>query len=317
MAQERDEPGREEERAPDKPTKLPRRSWGGVLKRTFREFKEDHLTDWAAALTYYGVLSIFPALIVLLSLLGLIGTSVTRPLLENLTAFTPGPARDIVTNALNELTASKGGAGLLFIVGLAGALWSASGYIGAFMRASNSIWDVEEGRPIWKTLPLRIGITVVMLLLLAISAVAVVVTGPLAERVGQLIGLGDVAVTVWDIAKWPVLILIVSVMFALLYYAAPNIRQPSFRWVTPGGIAAVLLWILASAVFALYVANFGSYNKTYGTMGGVIVFLVWLWLSNVAVLLGAELNAEIERGRQIEAGQPEDREPFLPPRDAP
>ena len=176
------------------------------------------------------------------------------------------------------------------------------------------IWDVEEGRPIWHTIPLRLVVTIVMLVLLAASAVAVVVTGPLADRVGKLLGIGGAAVTVWDIAKWPVLILVVSLMFSILYYASPNVRQPGFRWVTAGGILAVVVWMLASAAFGLYVASFGSYNKTYGSLGAMVIFLVWLWLTNVAILLGAELNAEIERGRQIEAGQPADREPFLPPR---
>ncbi len=304
-----------EDRAPDTPTKLPRRSWLGVLKRTVKEFREDNLTDWAAALTYYGILSLFPALLVLVSILGLVGQSATQPLVKNVGRFAPGAARDIVTTAIENLQKSQGAAGILFIVGLAAALWSASAYIGAFIRAANAIWDVEEGRPVWKTIPLRLAITLVMLVLLAITAVAVVITGPLAERVGDLVGLGSTAVTIWDIAKWPVLVLIVSLMLAILYYAAPNIRQPGFRWVSPGGIVAVLLWIVASAAFALYVANFGSYNETYGSIGAVIIFLVWLWISNIAVLLGAEFNAEIERGRQIQAGQPAEREPFLPPRD--
>ena len=295
-------------------TGVPRRAWGGVLKRTFGEFKEDNLTDWAAALTYYGIVSIFPALIALVSILGLIGQSATKPLLDNLGSFAPGPAHEILSNALHGLTQSRSPAGILFIVGLAGAIWSASGYIGAFIRASNVIWDVEEGRPIWRTIPLRVVVTIVMLVLLAASAFAVVVTGPLADRVGKLIGIGGAAVTAWDIAKWPVLILVVSLMFSVLYYASPNVRQPGFKWVTPGGILAVVVWILASAAFGLFVANFGSYNKTYGSLGAIVIFLVWLWLTNVAILLGAELNAEIERGRQIEAGQPPDREPFLPPR---
>jgi membrane protein len=296
------------------PKALPRNAWGGVLKRTFGEFSEDNLTDWAAALTYYGIVSIFPALITLVSILGLVGQSATKPLLDNLGDFAPGPAHEILSNALNELTQSRSPAGILFVVGLAGAIWAASGYIGAFIRASNVIWDVEEGRSIWRTIPLRLVVTIVMLVLLAASAVAVVVTGPLADRVGKLLGIGGVAVTVWDIAKWPVLILVVSLMFSILYYASPNVRQPGFRWVTPGGVLAVVVWILASAAFGLYVANFGSYNKTYGSLGAIVIFLVWLWLTNVAILLGAELNAEIERGRQIEAGQPADREPFLPPR---
>jgi membrane protein len=301
--------------APDRPTQLGKRSWLGVLKRTVREFREDNLTDWAAALTYYGILSIFPALLALVSVLGLIGSSAIQPLVNNLGAVAPGPAKTILTGALTNLQKSQGAAGIMVIVGLLLALWSASGYVAAFMRASNAIYDVGEGRPIWKTLPVRIGVTVVTVLLLAVSAVAVVVTGPLAKQVGNVVGLGGAAVTAWDIAKWPVLILIVSFMFALLYWAAPNVKHPKFQWVSPGGVLAVLIWIVASAAFAFYVANFSSYNKTYGSIGGVIAFLTWLWISNVVILLGAEFNAELERGRQIEGGHPEDQEPFLEPRD--
>ena len=298
------------------PTQLSRRAWGDVLKRTFREFREDNVPDWAAALTYYGVLSIFPALIALVSVLGLIGESATKPLLDNLEGFAPGPAQEILSNALQELTRSRGGASILFGVGIAGAIWSASSYIGAFIRASNAIWDVEEGRPFTKTIPLRLVITFVMMVLLIATAVAVAVTGPLADKVGKLVGVGSTAVTVWDIVKWPVLVLVVALMFSILYYAAPNVRQPGLRWVTPGAVVAVAAWMIVSALFGVYVANFGSYNKTYGSLGAVIIFLVWLWLTNMAILLGAELNAESERGREIEAGHPPDREPFLPPRDA-
>ena len=303
--------------APDSPNKLPKSAWRSALKRTISEFSADNLTDYAAALTYYGIVALFPALIALVSILGLVGQSATKPLLDNLGGFAPGPAHQILQNALDGLTQSRGGAGILLVVGLGGALWSASGYIGAFIRASNIIWDVEEGRPIWRTLPLRVVITVTMIVLLAISAIAVVVTGPLADRVGKLIGVGGTFVTVWDVAKWPVLVVVVGFMFSILYYASPNVRQPGFRWVTPGGVFAVVAWIVVSAAFVIYVANFGSYNKTYGSLGAIIIFLVWLWLSNVAILLGAELNAELERGRQIEAGQPPDREPFLPPRSEP
>jgi membrane protein len=302
-------------RPPDSPTDLPARSWSGVLRRTVREFREDNISDWAAALTYYGVLAIFPALIAAVSILGLIGHSATQPLLNNLHTVAPGPAKSVFTSAITNLQRSQGAAGVVFIVGLVGALWSASGYVAAFMRASNAIYDIGEGRPIWKTIPVRLGVTVVMMVLLVISAVAVVVTGGLAKQVGNLLGVGSTAVTVWDIAKWPVLVLIVSLMFSILYWAAPNVKQPRFRWLTPGGVFAVVAWIVVSALFALYVANFGSYNKTYGTLAGVIVFLVWLWISNIAVLLGAELNAELERGRRIAAGFPEDREPFVEPRD--
>jgi membrane protein len=305
-----------EERAPDAPTHLGVRSWGGVLKRTVTEFKEDNLTDWAAALTYYGILAIFPALLVLVSILGLLGESATQPLLDNLGAVAPGPAQEIFTSAIENLQGSTGAAGIFFIVGLAGALWSASGYVAAFMRASNSIYDIEEGRPIYKTLPVRVGTTLVLVILLAITAIAVAVTGPLAEEVGDLVGLGSAAVTAWDIAKWPVLFLVVSFMFAFLYWAAPNVKQPGFRWISPGGMLGVAIWIVASALFALYVASFASYNETYGSLGGVIAFLVWLWISNLAILIGAEFNAELERGRRIEAGDARPgEEPFVEPRD--
>jgi membrane protein len=303
---------------PDSPTDLSGRSWFGVLKRSVTEFREDNLTDWAAALTYYGVLSIFPALLVLVSVLGLIGESATQPLIDNLGEVAPGPAQEILTNALENLQGSGGAAGFAFIVGLLLAIWSASGYVAAFMRASNAIYDVEEGRPIYKTLPLRVVLTVALLVLVAISVAGVVITGGIAKELGDVIGVGDTAVTVWNIAKWPVLLLVVSFMFALLYWAAPNVKQPGFRWLSPGGILAVVGWIIASVAFAFYVSNFGSYNKTYGALAGPIVFLLWLWISNIMILLGAEFNAELERGRAIESGmRPEDKEPFVEPRDTP
>jgi membrane protein len=302
------------EQAPEEPTDLGARSWWGVLRRTVREFRQDNLTDWAAALTYYAILSIFPALLAVVSVLGLIGESATQPLLDNLTELTPGPAQEIVTSAIENLNQNQGAAGILFVVGLATALWSASGYVGAFMRASNSIYEVEEGRPFWKLRPVQIAITLVMMILVSIGAVAVVLTGPLAEQVGNVIGLGDAAVTAWDIAKWPVLVLLVSFVFSILYWAAPNVKQPGFRWLTPGGVLAVIVWIVASAAFALYVASFASYNKTYGSLGGVIAFLIWLWISNIAVLLGAELNAEVERARELEGGVPEEQTIALEPR---
>jgi membrane protein len=288
-----------------------------VLKRTVREFKEDNLTDLAAALTYYGILAIFPAMIALISIVGLIGNSATQTLITNLDKLAPGTARTVFTNAINGLDKSRGAAGVLFIVGILGALWSASGYVAAFMRASNRIYDIDEGRPFWMTIPVRLAVTVVMLVLLVISAFAVVITGGLAGKVGNLIGVGGTAVQVWDIAKWPVLLLVISFMFSILYWASPNVKHPSFRWISPGGVLAVATWVVASGLFALYVSNFGSYNKTYGTLAGVIIFLVWLWISNIAILLGAEFNAELERGRLIEAGHPADQEPFMEPRRAP
>ena len=306
---------RRERAAPEQPTDMPRRSWGGVLKRTVAEYRDDNLGDLAAALTYYGIQAIFPAMIALVSILGLIGHSATQPLITHLGSLAPGAGRQIFTGAVRGLQRSQGAAGLVFIVGLAGALWSASGYVAAFMRASNIIYEMEEGRPIYKTIPVRLGVTIVLMALLVVGAFAVVVTGGLAKQVGNLVGVGSGAVTVWDIAKWPVLALLVSVMFSILYWASPNVKQPGFLWLSPGGVFAVVVWILASGAFALYVANFSSYNKTYGTLAGVIIFLVWLWISNVAILLGAELNAELARGRAIEVGHPPETEPYMEPRD--
>jgi membrane protein len=303
-------------RGPDDPTDLGGTSLKDTLKRTFKEFSQDKLTDSAAALTYYGILALFPALIALTSIVGLVGSSATQPLIDNLSAVAPGPAKDIITNALNGLAKSRGAAGFAFVIGLALALNAASGYIGAFTRASNEIYEVEEGRPIWKLKPQQIAVTLVLIVLLILVAIGVTVTGGLAKQAGNLLGLGDTAVTVWNIAKWPVLVILVSFMIAFLYWAAPNVKQPGFAWVSPGGILALVVWIIASLLFAFYVANFGSYNKTYGTLGGVVAFLVWLWISNIAILLGCEFNAELQRSKQIEAGErvPID-EPFLEPRD--
>jgi membrane protein len=308
VSEERSEP-------PQGPTDLSRPAWWATLKRTVREFFDDGLTDWAAALTYYAVLSVFPGLILLTSVLGLAGRPAIEPLLTSLGELTPGPVRDILTGSLTTIGQNQQAAGSLAVVGLAGALWSASGYVGAFMRASNAIYDVPEGRPIWKTLPIRLVVTIVVGAILAVSALIVVFTGELAEWLGRLVGAGPTAVTVWSIAKWPVLLVLIDVVFAILYWAAPNAKQGGLRWISPGGILAVLLWVAASAGFGIYAAHFGSYNKTYGTLGGVAVFLVWLWISNIVILLGAEFDAELQRSRAIATGMPAGQEPYMPLRD--
>ena len=300
---------------PESPTKIPWRGWWSILKRTVSEFRDDNLTDWAAALTYYAVLAMFPALIVLVSILGLVGDSATQPLIDNLTALAPSTAGDIVENAIENITASRGTAGLALAIGIIAALWSASGYVGGFSRASNAIYEVEEGRPFWKLKPFQIVLTAVLIVLLALCSLAVLITGPVAEEVGKLFGLEDAAVTAWDIAKWPAIACVVITIFAVLYWAAPNVRQPKFKWITPGGVLAVVLWLAASGLFALWVSNFSSYNATYGSLAGVIIFLVWLWITNVAILLGAELNSELERERELRAGVPEEETIALPPRE--
>jgi membrane protein len=287
--------------------------WLAAFKRALREFKADDLQDRAAALTYYGIQSIFPGLLVLVSLLGLVGSSAT-PLINNVAKAAPASVRQTVLTTMTHLQHGHAAAGALAIVGIAVGLWSASGYVAGFMRAANVIYDVPEGRPVWKTTPLRLGVTLLVVLLLAASIVIVTVTGGLASRVGHGLGIGSTAVIAWEIAKWPVLLVIVSIMFMILYWAAPNARH-RFRWVSPGSMLAVATWLIASGLFALYVANFGHYNKVYGSLGGVIVFLIWMWVSNVAVLFGAEFNAELHRGRAIAGGLPPDQEPFTELRD--
>jgi membrane protein len=293
-------------RRPEGPAHARRGSLGQTLKRTWTEFSEDELTDRAAALTYYGVLSIFPALIALVSIVGVVGdpATVTRALTDVIGQVGPASAVETFRGPIEGLTRSGGTAGVLLIVGIASALWTASGYVGAFMRASNVIYEVEEGRGFVKLRPLQMLVTLVLILMLAVVLVAVVLTGPLASAVGSAVGIGSGAVTAWNIAKWPVLLAVVMVMVALLYYASPNAKLRGVKSILPGAVLAVVVWLIASAAFAFYVANFGSYNKTYGALGGVVVFLVWLWISNLAILFGAELNAERERSQQLQAGTP-------------
>lgn len=301
---------------PDGPTELSRRSWWRAIRGTLREFRQDNLSDVAATLTYYGVLSIFPGLVVLVALVGLLGDSTTSEIIANLTGLTPGAVRDILTAATEDLRTHRSSAGAIAVVGLLAAIWSASAYVSAFMRAANRIFDVPEGRPIWKTLPLRIGVTLLAGVLLIASLLIVVLTGQVAEMVGGAFGIESTAVHAWDIAKWPVLVLLVSLLFSLLYWASPNARLGGIRWISPGSILAVLLWLAASGLFAVYAANFSSYSKTYGALASVIAFLVWLWLSNLALLLGAQLDAELERQRAVYAGHPENVEPYLQLRDS-
>ncbi|GAA0594128.1 YihY/virulence factor BrkB family protein [Streptomyces crystallinus] len=286
-----------------------------MLKGSLREFRDDELSDRAAALTYYGVLSLFPALLVLVSLLGITGQSTTDKVLHNVQRFAPGSARDILTKAVRQLQDSAGLGSVMAIVGLVLAVWSASGYVAAFIRAANAVYEMPEGRPIWKLLPVRIGLTVVLMVLAVLSALIVVFTGGLARQAGTALGVGSAGLTVWSIAKWPVLAALVTLMIALLYWACPNAKVKGLKWVTPGSFLALLIWMVASGGFAFYVANFASYNKTYGAMAGVIVFLVWLWITNLAILLGLEFDAEIVRQRAIAGGLPPDEEPYAPPRD--
>lgn len=298
------------------PTQLPRRSWIYVMRKTIREFGDDHCTDLAAGLTYYSVLSLFPAAIALISLLGVVGqgqssvdnvVKVLRPLVSPATLNTVRPA-------LEHIAASQG-AGIGLVAGILGALWSASGYVGAFGRAMNRVYEIDEGRPFWKLRPLMLLVTLVAILLVACVLVMLVVSGPLADSIGNVVGLGSQAVTVWNVVRWPVIVVLVVLIVAMLYYATPNVRQPKFRWLSVGAFVAIVVWILASVAFAFYVATFGSYDKTYGSLAGAVAGLLWLWITNVALLFGAELDSELERGRELHAGLAAERELQLPPRD--
>jgi len=300
------------------PTSLPRHTWKGTLTRTATEFKQDKLNHWGAALTYYAVLSMFPALLVLISLVGLFANPerVTKVLTDTVSQMGPATAAKTFQGPIETLTSSRGTAGVMFIVGVVTALWAASGYVSAFADAANTIYEVEEGRPFWKLKPLQLAVTFVLILLAAMVALALVLSGPVVGALGSSLGISGTALTVWRFAKWPAMIVLVLIIFGALYYTSPNARPTGFRWVTGGALLALVLWIVASIALALYVSNFGSYNKTYGTLGGVVVFLIWLWVTNMAILFGAEFNAETERARQLETDVPgADRRIQLEPRE--
>ncbi len=291
-----------------------------LLKRTFKEFQEDNLSDWAAALTYYSLLSLFPALIAMVSIVGLVfdPQEVTGAITDVVSELGPSSAGDTFADPIQSITSNQTASGVLLIVGVLVSLNAASGYVGAFIRASNIIWETPEGRGFFKLRPLQIGVTLAMILMLVIVAIGLILTGPLVEAVGGAIGVGDTAVSVWDIAKWPFLLAVVILMFGVLYYASPNVTPPGFRWITLGSLVAVVIWLIASALFAFYVSNFGSYDKTYGTLGGIVALLVWFWITNLALLFGMQLNSERERERELKAGIPRaDKEIQLEPRDEP
>ncbi|SDU27268.1 YihY/virulence factor BrkB family protein [Gordonia westfalica] len=303
-------------RKPESPTDLTKPSLMFVLRKTAREFSRDQCTDLAAALTYYSVLSLFPALLAMVSLLGVFGQGekTVDAVLTMVEDLGPSDAVDTLRAPVEQLVAAPS-AGLALVIGLAGALWSASGYVGAFGRAMNRMYEVDEGRPIWKLRPAMLLVTLVALILAAAVALMLAVSGPVARSIGDAIGLGNTALTVWNIVRWPVVLVFVVVIVAVLYWATPNVKQPKFRWISAGAVLAIVTWIVASVAFALYVSNFGSYNKTYGALAGVIVFLLWLWLTNLALLFGAEFDAELERGRQLQAGMAAEERLQLPPRD--
>jgi membrane protein len=309
-------PAPDDDRKPDSPTDVTKPSWKYIAKKTLREFSKDQCPDLAAALTYYSVLSIFPALLALVSLLGIFGDpqKTTSALLDIVQGVAPGQTVDTIRPVVQDL-ASSSAAGLTFILGLLTAVWSASGYVGAFGRAMNRVYEIDEGRPFVKLRGTMLGVTIVNLLIVVVIAAMLVLSGPVAESVGNLIGLGSAFLTVWNIVKWPVMLVLIIVAIAILYYATPNVKQPKFRWMSMGSAIALVVFLLASLAFGFYVSYSNSYNKTYGAIGGGIVALLWLWILNMSLLFGAEFDAETERGRQLQAGIEAEETIQLPPRD--
>ena len=300
-----DDPAVNDTRLDNAPTGTDRTpTTGGTLKRTLKEFSEDNLTDWAAALTYYGVLALFPAIIALLSIIGLLTDP--RTLSDALTAVVPaGQAREALQPVIDQLAGSSAPVGFGLVLGLAGAIWSASGYVGAFTRAANVVYETPEGRKIWKLKPLQLLITLIGVLFAAVIVSMLVLSGPVVDAIAGAIGVGETGQTVWNVVKWPLMVVVLALMIAVLYYSTPNVKLRGFRWVSPGAGVAILVAVLASAAFAFYVGNFGSYNKTYGALAGVVIFLIWFWLINLSLLFGIELDAEIERTEELKSGVPE------------
>jgi len=315
MASDHGKPAADDSRKPDSPADLQKPTVVYTLKKTLREFSSDQCTDLAASLTYYSVLALFPGLLAVVSILGLVGQADTtiKTLLDVIGNVGSKQVVDLLQGPIEGLVRSPA-APVTFIVGVVGAVWSASGYVGAFGRAMNRIYNVREGRPIWKLRPTMLGVTLFTVILLVLGLL-VLVSGPLARSFGDVIGLGDVAVTVLSIVQWPILLAIAIVVVAVLYYWAPNVKQPTFRWVSGGSILAILIFVIASVGFGFYVGNFSNYNATYGSLGGVIVFLLWIWITNNALLFGAEFDAELERGRQLQAGIRAEEDIQLPERD--
>jgi membrane protein len=315
-AQKKSAPSPNDPRKPDSPGEVNKPSWTYALKKTMREFSADQCTDIAASLTYYAVLALFPALIALISLLGVFGQGErsTDTILNLVNEVAPGGTADVLREPLEQFSSSPA-AGFALVFGIVLAIWSASGYVGAFSRAMNRIYEIEEGRPFWKLRPMQLFVTLISILLILIMLVILIVSGPVTDAVGNALGLGETVQVVWSIAKWPVLAIALVLIIAILYYATPNAKQPKFRWISLGALLALITLVIASFLFGLYVTNFSNYDRTYGSLAGVIVFLLWLWIANLALLFGAEFDAELERSRQLQAGIAAEEDIQLPPRD--
>jgi membrane protein len=301
---------------PMKIRQLRRSTWRGVVRRSVLGYFQDDCTDFAGAMTYSAVTAMIPSLVVVVSLVNLVtdGQAAVDAVVAILRDLGAGSivANSGLRSVLDSLLVKRDSANVLLGSGLFVAIWSASGYVAAFTRASNRIYGVREGRPWWKLQLLQLSLATVALILLAVEAAGLVISGPLVKAVGDRLHAGATARLAWSAGRWPVLVLIAVVLLSLLFWIAPNVRQPRFRWLTLGGAVALIVWTVASFGFGLYVANFGSYDRTYGSLGAIMAFLVWLYLSNSALLLGVQVNAEVQRGRLIQAGDPDPETPLKP-----
>ncbi|WP_229117493.1 YihY/virulence factor BrkB family protein [Enemella dayhoffiae] len=315
-AEKADVPDPDDRRKPQHPKQIRGGGWKLTLRNALSEFTHDQGTDLAATLTYFSVLALFPGLLAVFSLVGVVGQSqqTVATVLELIGGFAPADVVEQIRGPITQM-ATSGASGWTLVAGLLGALWSASGYVGAFGRAMNRVYEVDEGRPVWKLRLQMVLLTAVVVTLVSLVLIGLVVSGPIAESVTRMIGLGSLGQTVFAVVKWPLILLVVVVIIALLYYFTPNVQQPKFRWISIGSVIAVVIWIVLSALFGLYVANFANYNKTYGALAGVIIFLLWVWITNIALLLGAEIDSEMERSRQLQAGLEAEETLQLPPRD--
>lgn len=297
-------------------SRLRPRTWKYVLSRTLREFSAHQCPDAAAALTYYAVLSLFPALIAVFSLLGVFGQSgaAATAVLDVIDQVAPGDTASALRGPIEQF-AHAPGAGIALATGIVVALWSASGYVGAFSRTMNRVYEVTEGRPAWRLRPMQLVVTVTTVVSMAVVAIVLVLSGPVVDAVGRVIGASEGARIAWSILKWPVLLLVVILLVAVLYRATPNVRQSRFRLISLGSVLAIVVLAVGTLAFGLYVANLSNYGRTYGSFAGVIVFLLWLWIANLALLLGAELDAELERGRELQSGIAAEEHIQLAPRD--
>jgi len=310
-----DAPEPDDERKPSAPWRLRAATWRYIARKVVREFSEDNCTDSAASLTYYAVLSLFPGLIALVSIIGFFGDAeaATGAIMRVIERLAPESVTETLDGVVGAI-ASSPSAGFGFVLGLLGAIWFASRYVGAFGRVLNTVYDIDEGRPFWILKPLNLLVTVVMLACVLGMLILLLISGPVADAIGDAFGLGDTVRSVWNVGKWPVLALLVAATVSVLYYGTPNVRQPRLRWIAVGALLAIGLLAAATVGFTLYVRHFADYDRFYGPLAGIVVFLLWLWIANLALLLGAEVDAEMERGRQLQGGIAAEEHIQLPPR---